>query len=70
MDQPAHRITRQDVEAKLRALTGGVEETVSDARPGIMGVAAGAAVALVLAAYLVGRRAGRRRSAVVEIRRA
>lgn len=70
MPEPAKRITRQDIEDRLRELTGGVEETVTEARPTVLGVAAGAAVALVIAAYLLGRRAGRHRSAVVEIRRA
>lgn len=70
MAEPAKRITRQDIEDRIRELTGGVEETVGEARPTLVGVAAGAGVALLLAAYLLGRRAGRRRSAIVEIRRA
>lgn len=64
------RITRQDVEEKLRSLTGGVDETVKAARPTLVGTGAGLAVLLLLVAYVLGRRSGRRRSAVVEIRRA
>ena len=64
------RITRKDIEDKIRSLTGDVEEQVSDARPVLIGTGAGAAVLLLLLAYLLGRRSGRRRSAVVEIRRA
>lgn len=64
------RITRRDVEEKIRALTGGVSETAQEARPTLVGTAAGVAVVLLLVAYLLGRRSGRHRSAVVEIRRA
>lgn len=70
MADPAKRITRQDIEDRLRELTGGIEETASEARASLVGVAGGAAVALILLAYLLGRRSGHRRSAVVEIRRA
>lgn len=70
MADPAKRITRQDIEDRLRELTGGIEETASEARASLGGVAAGATVALLLLAYLLGRRSGHRRSAVVEIRRA
>lgn len=70
MAEPGQKITRQDIEDRLRALTGGVEDSVADARPTLVGTAVGVGVVLLLVAYLLGRRAGRRRSAVVEIRRA
>ena len=63
------RITRDDLEAKLRELSGDVEESAERARPTLLkGVIAGAVVAL-LVAYLLGKRHGRARSAVVEIRK-
>ena len=62
-------ITRADLESKLREITGGATETVEAARG--IGVAVGAAVgvALVVTAYWFGRRRGRRRQTVLEIRR-
>jgi hypothetical protein len=62
-------ITREDIERKLRDLSGPVEEGVEQAKS----IAAAAAVAvgavLVIGAYWLGRRRGRRRSPIVEIRR-
>jgi len=63
------RITRDDLEAKLREMAGGVDDRVEAARPALMGGAVAGLVLAVLVAYLLGRRRGRRRSAVVEIRR-
>jgi adenine/guanine phosphoribosyltransferase-like PRPP-binding protein len=63
------RITRDDLEAKLREMSGGVEETVEAARPKVISAAAGGVLLAVLVAYLLGRRRGRARSAVVEIRK-
>jgi LPXTG-motif cell wall-anchored protein len=65
-----HRITRQEIEAKLREIRGTAEEelptTPETAQRG--GLAVGAAVLLVLAFWL-GRRRGRKKSTIVEIRR-
>ena len=68
MAAPA-RITRDDLEAKLRQLAGGLDDSVQAAKPTVLGAAIGAAVLALLVAYLLGRRRGRSRSAVVEIRR-
>jgi hypothetical protein len=62
-------VTRADIESKLREIQGGTE-TGADAAKGA-GLAAGIAfvvLALVIA-YLLGRRKGRKRRSVVEIRR-
>jgi hypothetical protein len=63
------RITRDDLEAKLREMSGGVEDSVEAARPKLIAGAVGGLVLALLVAYLLGRRGGRRRSAVVEIRK-
>jgi Mg2+/citrate symporter len=63
------RISRDDIEAKLRDMTGGLEETVEAARPKLISSAAAGVVLVVLLAYLLGRRRGRKRSAIVEIRK-
>ena len=63
------RITRDDLERSFRQLSGAVDQQVEEKRPVlILNVAAGVVV-LALVAYLLGRRSGRSRSAVVEIRR-
>ena len=63
------RIERQDIEAKLRELRGDVDQTARKAAPVGLAVGAVALVAVVGIAYFLGRRKGRKRSAVVEIRR-
>ncbi|GEM_PF-107272 len=66
---PGGRITRGDIEAKLRQVTGQLERSAQAAKPKIMPAVAVAAAGVVALAYLLGRRRGRRRSTVVEIRR-
>jgi hypothetical protein len=62
-------VSRDDIEAKLRQIQGSAE-TTGESVKGIA-VAAGATVVVgvVVLAYFLGRRKGRRRSTVVEIRR-
>ena len=62
-------ISRDDIERKLRGLQGDVQEKVEDRESAIVGLAVGVGVVLVVAFYLLGRRSGKRRSAVVESRR-
>lgn len=66
---PDGRITRADIEGRLRDMRGDVEETAEEAKTPIMAIAGGVVVAVVLIAFLLGKRRGRRRSTVVEIRR-
>ncbi|HEY5024462.1 MAG TPA: hypothetical protein VII76_05750 [Acidimicrobiales bacterium] len=63
------KISRDDLEAKLREMSGGVEETVEAARPKLISSAAAGLLLVVLVSYLLGRRRGRARSAVIEIRK-
>ena len=63
------RITRDDLEAKLREMSGGVEDTIDEVRPTVITTVVAGAVLALLVAYLLGRRKGRARSAVVEIRK-
>lgn len=63
------RISREDIEAKLRALQGDVQGKVEDRKSMVMVVAGGIGVILVIVFFLLGRRSGKRRSTVVEIRR-
>ena len=63
------RISREDIEAKLRALQGDFQGKVEDRKSTVMVVAGGIGVMLVIVFFLLGRRSGKRRSTVVEIRR-
>lgn len=67
-DEP-RRVTLSDVEDKLRSLRGSTESVVSDAAPPLIGALVAAGAAAVAAVYLLGRRRGRRRASVLEIRR-
>jgi hypothetical protein len=62
-------VSRDDIEAKLRQIQGEVDRTAQAAKP--IGIAVGAALAVVLvgAAYFLGRRRGKKKTTVVEIRR-
>jgi hypothetical protein len=62
-------ITRDDIEARFRELNGEVGSEVEAARPQLLTVGAAIAVAVIAIAFLAGRRRGRKRSAVVEVRR-
>lgn len=62
-------ITRADIEAKLRALRDGIEPVGEQAKTGVMAAVPVIVTVLVLAAYLTGRRKGKKRRAVIEIRR-
>lgn len=66
---PTGRITRDDLEAKFRELNGEVADLEERNKNTalIVGVAVG--VAIVVGAYLLGRRRGRKARPVVEIRR-
>jgi hypothetical protein len=62
-------VTRDDIEAKLREIKGEVDETADQAKPVALAVGVVAVVAVVAVAFLWGKRKGRKRSTVVEIRR-
>ena len=63
------KITRDDLETKLREISGDVEESVESAKPKLLAGAVAGVVVIAILAYLLGRRGGRKRSAMVEIRR-
>jgi hypothetical protein len=63
------RITRADIESKLRELRGDVEETgeaVVEKGKALVGVAVAGVIGFV---FLLGVRRGKKKSTVVEIRR-
>lgn len=66
---PGQRIEIGDIRAKLEEIRGDADETAAKAKPYAVYAAVGGAVVLVAAAFLLGRRRGRRKSTWVEIRR-
>ena len=62
-------VDRSDIEAKLREIRGEVDTTATAAKPALMAVAGVAVVAVFFVAYSLGRRKGKKKSTVVEIRR-
>jgi hypothetical protein len=69
MVAPDGKITRDDIEAKLRELRGDVGERTEAAKVPAIAIAVGVAVVTIAAAYFLGRRKGKRRQTVLEIRR-
>ena len=69
-DQAApEKITRDDIEAKLRELRGDIGERVETVKLPAIAIAVGAVVTTVVVAYWLGRRRGKRKQMVLEIRR-
>lgn len=62
-------ITRDDLEDAFRDLQSEVDRATPALVTRVIPVLAAVAAVLVVAAFLAGRRAGRKRSTVVEIRR-
>jgi hypothetical protein len=66
---PQRRITPADLESKFRELKGDVQETAISARSYILAAGIGAVVISLLVAFLLGKRRGKRKSTVIEVRR-
>jgi hypothetical protein len=62
-------VTRADIEAKLRQIQGEVESTADSAKPYALIAGIGGTVLLLLIAYILGRRKGRKKTTIVEVRR-
>ena len=69
MSIPARKITKADLEAKFAELQSGASHTVADAKQKLMAAAAVGGIVVVVLAFLLGRRNGRRKNAIIEIRR-
>jgi len=63
------QITPADIKAKLSEIDGGLQSKAKAAAPTGVAVGAGLLLAVVVVAYTLGRRRGRKRQTVVEIRR-
>jgi hypothetical protein len=63
------RVSPADIEQSLRSLIGGVTETAQASEPVLARLAVVGAIAVVILAYGLGRRRGKAKSALIEIRR-
>jgi hypothetical protein len=62
-------ITRDDIEQRFRAIQGGVDDVAGDAVNYAVVVGIGVAIGVVVVAYWLGKRRGRRRGTVIEVKR-
>ena len=63
------KITRDDLEAKFRELTGDVDQKAEEAKETAIAVGAVVAAAVLLGVFLGGRSRGRKKTTIVEVRR-
>lgn len=66
---PQGHITRDDIQAKLGELEGSAEAPMERAKSSLLVAGVVVVGVVVVAAYLIGRRRGRKRSTILEIRR-
>jgi len=66
---PSRPITKEDLQAKFAELQGSAGEQVDQAQSAVALAAVATVGALIVAAFLLGRRRGRKKQTVVEIRR-
>ena len=65
----AERITKDDLESKFRELEGEASSTAQSAKSYALAAAAVAVVTVATVAFLLGRRKGKKKTTVVEIKR-
>lgn len=63
------KVSRADIEAKFREVQGELTAGAEKAKSGVLAAAAVGGVVLLMAVFLMGRRAGKKKSTIVEIRR-
>jgi hypothetical protein len=68
-DNGQRTVTRADIESKLREIRGVTDDSTEVAQQAARPLLIALGVAVVAGAFLLGRRRGRKRSTIVEIRR-
>jgi hypothetical protein len=69
VSNPDAPVSRADIEAKLAQIRGVADDTTEVAQEATRTAAIAGAVAVVVVAFLLGRRRGRKKSTIVEVRR-
>ncbi len=68
-DPRTTRITPQDLQNKLQAFQDGIQGKVDEKRSTLVTAGAGAGLVLLLIFFLLGKRSGKRKTTIVEIKR-
>jgi hypothetical protein len=63
------KITRDDLEAKFREIKGDVDQRAKSAKETAMPFAIFGGLVLLFLVYIIGKRVGKKKSTIVEIRR-
>ncbi len=69
MSPAEEKITRDQIEAKLRDLSTGVTGEAEEVKSQALAIGLAVVVVSVTVVFLIGRRMGRRKSTIVEVRR-
>ena len=67
--EPVSKITPEDLEGKLRAFQGDVQAKVDDKKNMLIAVGAGGVTVLLILFFLLGKRSGKKKTTLVEIKR-
>lgn len=62
-------VSRDDIEAKFREIKGEVADTAESAKGTLLTVGAAVAVVVVIGIFLLGKRRGKKKTTIVEVRR-
>lgn len=63
------KITRDDLEAGIRKLQGDAKDRVDDKKKTLVTIGGIAAVVFILVVFMLGKRSGKKKTTLVEIRR-
>lgn len=69
MSTTNEKISPEDLQRKLQSFQDGIQGKVEDKKSTLMTVGGVALVVLLLVVFMVGKRAGKKKSTLVEIRR-
>ena len=69
MSDPETPITRDDLESSFQSFKDDVDRSADEAKSKVVTAGVVAAILLLVLAYLIGKRVGKTKSTVVEIRR-
>lgn len=69
MSTTESKITPADLENKLKSFQDGVQARVDDKKNTLVAVAGGVGIAVLIIFFLLGKRAGKKQTTLVEIRR-
>jgi len=62
-------ISRDDIQAKLNEIDAEINETTEAAKPAGIAVAVGVVVVILVVVFVLGRKKGRHKTTIVEVRR-